>query len=135
MRADAKLRDRARQMRREPTEPEQRLWRHLSNSQLGGFKFRRQAAIPPFIVDFFCPSKGLIIEVDGETHFSRADAARDAALQRRGFTTLRFTNADAMGNMDGVLIVLLDRLRTLTDRWSGSSAAPTPVPSPEGEGL
>lgn len=122
-------------MRREPREPEKRLWRHLSNSQLGGFKFRRQAAIPPFIADFFCPSKGLIVEVDGETHVSADDVARDATLQRRGFTTIRFTNHDFMANMDGVLTFLLERLHTLPDRWPGTSVGPTPVPSPEGEGL
>jgi len=52
-------------MRREPTEFEMRLWRHLSNSQLGGWKFRRQALIGGRIVDFFCPAIGLAIEVDG----------------------------------------------------------------------
>ena len=122
-------------MRREPTEPEKRLWRNLSNSRLGGFKFRRQAAIPPFIVDFFCPSKGLIVEVDGETHVPETDAARDAALQRRGFTSIRFANDDIMANMDGVLTFLLDRLHSLPDRWPGTAAGPTPVPSPEGDGL
>ena len=122
-------------MRREPTEWEKRLWRHLSNSQLGGFKFRRQAAIPPFIVDFFCPAKAVIVEVDGETHVSEADARRDAILATRGFTTIRFTNDDVRDNMDGVLTVLLERLAALPDRWSGAAADPTPSPSPEGEGL
>jgi very-short-patch-repair endonuclease len=114
-------------MRREPTEPEKRLWRHRSNSQLGGFKFRRQAAIPPFIVDFFCPAKGLIVEVDGETHFEAADVRRDAALTCRGFTTIRFTNADVMSNIDGVLTAILQELEYLPDRWSGSPVSPTPT--------
>ncbi len=122
-------------MRREPTEPEKRLWRHLSASQLGDFKFRRQAAIPPFIADFFCPAKGLIVEVDGDTHDSEADARRDATLATRGFTTIRFTNAEVLDNMDGVLITILTRLCELPDRWAGSTADPTPPPSPEGEGL
>ena len=135
MRADPKLRERARHMRREPTEFEKRLWRSLSNSQLGGFKFRRQAAIPPFIVDFFCPAKGLIVGVDGETHLSDADARRDAVLAERGFSTIRFTNDDVRDNMDGVLINLLERLRSLPDRWPGPSAGPTPKPFPQGEGL
>ncbi len=117
-------------MRREPTEPEKRLWRQLSNSQLGGFKFRRQAAIPPFIVDFFCPAKGLIVEVDGETHFVAADARRDAALSHRGFTTIRFTNADVMSNIDGVLTLILGRLEALPDRWP----SPTPTPPLKGRG-
>ena len=135
MRADPTLRERAKQMRREPTEPEKRLWRHLSNSQLGGFKFRRQAALPPFIADFFCPAKGLIVEVDGDTHLPEADVRRDAVLATRGFPTLRFTNGDVMANMDGVLITILQTLENLPDRQWGSADSPTPNPSPEGEGL
>jgi len=49
---------RARQLRHELTEPEKRLWRNLSNKQLGGFKFRHQTRLDPFINDFFCPPKG-----------------------------------------------------------------------------
>ena len=122
-------------MRRQPTEFEKRLWRHLSSSQLGGFKFRRQAVIEPYIVDFFCPSKGLIVELDGETHVEVDDDKRDARLAARGFTTIRFTNEDARDNMDGVLTTLLDRLHSLPDRWPGPKSGPTPSPSPEGEGL
>ena len=121
-------------MRREPTEPEKRLWRHLSHSSLGGYKFRRQAAIPPFIVDFFCPSKGLVVEVDGETHVGVADARRDAALAARGFTVVRFTNDEVMTNVDGVLTVLLDRLDRSPDRWPGAPAGPTPTPPLKGRG-
>jgi very-short-patch-repair endonuclease len=121
-------------MRREPTEPEKWLWRHLSHSQLGGFKFRRQAAIPPFIADFFCPAKGLIVEVDGETHLAAADAKRDALLADRGFTTIRFTNDEVRDNMDGVLTVLLERLRELPNRWSGAPDSPTPIPPLKGRG-
>ena len=128
MRAERELRERARRMRREPTEPEKRLWRQLSNSQLGGFKFRRQAAIPPFIVDFFCPAKGLIVEVDGETHESAEDATRDQLFADRGFSTIRFTNAEVISNMDGVLTTLLRSLRELPDRWTGPSLRPTPTP-------
>ncbi len=134
MRADPRLKERARQMRREPTEPEKRLWRHLSNSQLGGFKFRRQAAIPPFVADFFCPSKGLIVEVDGDTHSPEADARRDAGLSARGFPTVRFTNDDVMANMDGVLTTILQTLERLPDRRWGVSDSPTPTPPLKGRG-
>jgi very-short-patch-repair endonuclease len=121
-------------MRREPTEWEKRLWRHLSNSQLEGFKFRRQTAIPPFAADFFCPAKSLIVEVDGETHVAEEDARRDARLAKQGFTTIRFTNDDVRDNMDGVLTAILERLRELPDRWPGSPAVPTPIPPPKGRG-
>ena len=132
MRADPKLREYARQMRREPTEYEKRLWRHLSNSQFGGYKFRRQALIPPFAADFFCPAKGLIVEVDGET--PEADRKRDALLARRGFTTIRFTNDDVRDNIDGVPTTILQRLRELPERWPGPPNFPTPTPPLQGRG-
>ncbi len=118
-------------MRHNPTEPEKRLWSRLSQSQLGGFKFRRQATIGMVIVDFLCPQKGMIVEVDGHTHGDAAsDERRDAALAVLGFRTVRFTNTDVMQNIEGVLARLLDELRALPDRRT-----PHPNPSPEGEGL
>ncbi len=134
MSKNPRLIERARELRREPTEPEKYLWRHLSNRQLGGFKFRRQAALAPFIVDFFCPSKGLIVEVDGDTHLAEDDMERDAILARQGFTTIRFTNGDVATNMDGVLTVILEKLQALPDRWSGSPDSPTPTPPLKGRG-
>ena len=121
------LQSRARDMRNNPTEPEKRLWRHLSNSQLGGFKFRRQQVIGHFIADFVCPSTQLIVEVDGDTHDEDKDRARDGTLSEHGFRTIHITNHDVMNNMDGVLIFISQALRQ-TER-------PHPNPSPEGEGL
>lgn len=62
------LKARARAMRNNPTEPEKRLWAALRDSRVAGFKFRRQAVIGSRIVDFFCPGRSLVIEVDGDTH-------------------------------------------------------------------
>ncbi len=121
----------AREMRCNPTEPEIRVWHHLSRSQLGGFKFRRQAEIGPFIADFLCPQKALIVEVDGETHDVDRDRGRDAALGRLGFMVLHVTNPDVMRNIDGVLTAILGALEATPDRWE----RPHPNPSPEGEGL
>jgi len=85
------------------------------------------------------PPKALIVEVDGETHVPEVDAWRDAALARKGFTTIRFTNDDVMTNMDGVLTAILNKLEELSDRWdrsrTGPDYRPLPNPSPEGEGL
>ena len=120
-------------MRRDPTEPEKRLWRHLSNFQLGGFKFRRQSVIAPFIVDFLCPAKGLVVEVDGETHEAHADWRRDIALEAEGYRVVHVTNADVMRNMEGVLTAILQALHSAPDRWPGGQ--PHPNPSPKGEGL
>ena len=121
----------ARAMRNNATEPEKRLWSVLSSSQLGGHKFRRQAAIAGFIADFLSPQKGLIVEVDGQTHTNPiSDAPRTARLESLGYRVVRVTNADVMGNLEGVQQHLLDTLETMPDR-----RAPHPNPSPEGEGL
>ncbi|HEX5183995.1 MAG TPA: endonuclease domain-containing protein [Allosphingosinicella sp.] len=125
------LHARAAEMRRNPTEPEKRLWRHLSNGQVHGFKFRRQSVIGRFIADFLCPQKALVVEIDGDTHDETKDRLRDDILAARGFRVLRVTNDDVMRNMDGVLQAILGALDEAPDRWN----KPHPNPSPEGEGL
>ena len=128
MKQDSHLLDRARRLRQNFTPFEAKLWRHLSRSQLGGYKFRRQHVIGHCIVDFFCPQKGLIVEVDGDTHNAAKDTVRDRTNELRGYATIRFTNADVGKNLEGVLQRLLSELETLPDRW------PHPNPSPEGDG-
>lgn len=105
------LQSRARQMRNNPTEPEKRLWRHLSNGQLGGHKFRRQQVINRFIADFVCPAARLVVEVDGDTHEELTDRARDEALAQEGYRTIRVSNHDVMANMDGVLLFITEALQ------------------------
>ena len=123
----AELQNRARQMRNNPTEPEKRLWRHLSNGQLEGHKFRRQQVVGWFIADFVCVPAKLIVEADGDTHEEAVDRARDKTLAEQGYRTLRVTNHDVMSNVDGVLTVISEALR--------KAESPHPNPSPEGEGL
>jgi very-short-patch-repair endonuclease len=124
------LQDRAREMRRNPTEPEKRLWRNLSNSQVDGLKFRRQEVIGPFIADFMCPARALIVEVDGDTHDEAKDRLRDEELSQFGFLVLRVANADVMGNAEGVVEAI-----RLAAAGRASRHMPHPNPSPEGEGL
>ncbi|MGE0774920.1 MAG: endonuclease domain-containing protein [Sphingomonadaceae bacterium] len=119
---------RARDMRNNPTEPEKRLWRALSNSRLG-LKFRRQSVIAPYIVDFLCPAKALIIEIDGDTHVAEDDRMRDRFLEQLGYRTIRFTNLEVMSNVEGVIEAIILAAEAQPDRW------PHPNPSPEGEGL
>ena len=129
------MRERATRLRNDPTEPETRLWRELRGSRLGGHKFRRQAVIDVRIADFFCPAKGLIVELDGETHDREADLRRDAAIARRtGYRTVRFTNEDVMRNMRGVLEVLKRELDERPDRWSKCENNHPLTPSFEKEG-
>ncbi|WP_422060559.1 endonuclease domain-containing protein [Sphingopyxis sp.] len=121
------LQARARNMRNNPTEPEKRLWRHLSNGQLEGHKFRRQHVIGWHIADFVCSAAKLIVEVDGDTHEEVKDRARDAALAGHGYRTVHVTNHDVMSNMGGVLQFIAEASR--------KAERPHPNRSPEGEGL
>lgn len=114
---NAEIAGHARNMRCNPTEPEKRLWSALSGSQLGGYKFRRQAVIGNAIADFLCPRRGLVIEVDGQTHSHPAnEARRTARLQAFGYHVVRVTNADVMHNLEGVKRHLLITLESLPDR-------------------
>jgi very-short-patch-repair endonuclease len=127
----SELHDRAAQMRRNPTEPEKRLWRILSRSQLDGFKFRRQDVIGWFIADFMCPARSLIVEVDGDTHDEAKDRLRDDILGERGFRVLRVTNHDVMSNIEGVA----DAISRALSLNVACAESPHPNPSPKGEGL
>ena len=98
---------RARRLRRDMPGVEARLWSYLRRQQLGGHKFRRQAPIGRYVVDFFCPAKRLIIELDGGHHNEDATAARDserqAWLEQEGYRVIRFWNSDITGNLNAVL--------------------------------
>ena len=131
---------RARTLRNGSTPFEVMLWNQLKGAKLGGRKFRRQHVIDHSIVDFFCPSKSLIVEIDGDTHDAAKDAIRDRCHAALGYRTIRFTNADIGKNMAGVIDALLGQLEALPDRWGGDglphpgSTRPSP-PSPEGAGM
>ncbi|RYG94607.1 MAG: endonuclease domain-containing protein [Alphaproteobacteria bacterium] len=113
----------AAQLRRDATNVEKRLWQSLRNRQLGGFKFRRQSTIGPFIVDFLCAEHGLIIELDGGQHSPEQDADRIAWLESRRFLLLRFWNHEVIENEEGVLTAILNTLERLAKKPS-----PNPLP-------
>jgi release factor-specific protein-(glutamine-N5) methyltransferase len=120
------LLERAAAMRSNPTEPEHRLWLALRDRRLGGYKFRRQAIIGARIVDFFCPAKSLVIEIDGNTHDRDRDLRRDAQMKAQfGFDVLRFTNLEVMQNLDGVLTAVELKLSVQNDRWRAGSRPPS----------
>ncbi|HEX6103733.1 MAG TPA: DUF559 domain-containing protein [Alphaproteobacteria bacterium] len=103
---------RARQLRREATNVERRLWSRLRCSGFG-VRFVRQHPIGPYIADFACRSLKLIVELDGSQHGGEQDRRRDAFMARRGYLVLRFWNSEIMSNLDGVLetirLAILDR--------------------------
>jgi very-short-patch-repair endonuclease len=95
---------RARELRANMSEPEWALWRILRAHRLEGIKFTRQIECGPYYIDFGARSLRLGIELDGESHAKRQeeDAARTVFLERRGWRVIRFTNADVMGNAEGI---------------------------------
>ena len=108
-RASSSVQARAKGLRRRMTPAEVKLWRHLRNRQLGGAFFRKQHAVGPFVVDFFCARSRLAVEIDGDTHPQqvRYDAVRTRWLsEQKGFRVLRFANRDVLGNIEGVLYAI-----------------------------
>ncbi len=114
----------ARNLRRNPTEAEKRLWNELRYWQMDGNKFRRQQPIGKYIVDFVCLEKKLVIEIDGGQHADQVayDSERVRWLRNRGFSILRFWNNDVLRNCDSVKDEILIALKS----------TPFLSPSPQG---
>ena len=98
----------ARDLRKNSTDAERLLWKHLKTKQLDGLKFRRQEQIGRFIADFVCFEKRLIVEADGGQHAQEAekDEERTTWLNAQGFTVLRFWNNEILLNIEGVIDVI-----------------------------
>ncbi|WP_375404755.1 endonuclease domain-containing protein [uncultured Sphingomonas sp.] len=105
-------------LRRERTEVEERFWQRVRDRRLEGYKFRFQSTVGPFVADFLCVDAKLIVELDGSQHDEIVDARRTAYLERCGYLVLRFWNNEVTQNMDGVLTVVLDALRSRAP-WTG----------------
>lgn len=105
--ARAEIFRKAVKLRENETEAEKLLWAHLSKKQLSGLKFRRQHPISEFIVDFYCHSKKLVIELDGEIHDQvdqkDYDAGRQHELENFGLKVLRFKNREVFDDLKLVL--------------------------------
>ena len=102
----------ARELRKNLTEAERTLWRHLRLRQFGGYKFRRQQPIGNYIVDFVCLEKRLIIELDGGQHSEQIayDSERNAWLEEQGFSILRFWNNQVLKEIEPVKQVIMEAL-------------------------
>ena len=108
------------------TDAERKLWRHLRNRELGGWKFRRQYPVGPFIVDFICVEKSVVIEVDGGQHAENEelDLQRSAFLNKMGYQVVRFWNNEVLQETEAVLEAIF---AILGDTAKNS---PSPRPSP-----
>lgn len=134
-------------LRNNATSAEQLLWKALQGKQLDGFKFRRQHSIGNYILDFFCPSVSLAIELDGETHYTpeaqEYDRIRDNFLANVGIRVIRYHNHDVFDNLTGVLEDIRQYLynpdasftqrKSITSNSSSIGESTTPNPSSIGE--
>jgi very-short-patch-repair endonuclease len=97
----------AKRLRANTTPHERILWRALKELPTDGTHFRRQAPIGPYVVDFFCPAKRLVIELDGGHHNEDETALRDRErqlwLEREGYRVIRFWNSEVNDDLTAVL--------------------------------
>ncbi|CAM5632837.1 endonuclease domain-containing protein [Rhodanobacter lindaniclasticus] len=119
-------RQHARELCQSGTDAERKLWYQLRAGRLNGMKFRRQHPIPPYIVDFHCESRKLVVELDGSQHNEEVDRERTRFLEAQGLKVLRYWDSEVLQQLEAVLsaIVAVADSRTLT-----------PTPLPTGEGL
>ncbi len=105
---------RARRLRSDITDAEKYLWAGLRDRQLCGAKFRRQHPIGPFITDFCCVERGLVVELDGGQHAEQgaADQRRTGAIETQGYRVVRFWNNDVLTNLTGVLERISEELKS-----------------------
>ncbi|MFN8677566.1 MAG: endonuclease domain-containing protein [Thermomicrobiales bacterium] len=108
----------ARMLRERETPAERILWDALRGRRLAGLKFRRQHPIGPFVADFCCPDRRLIVELDGEIHATQhdRDAEREALLNAAGYRVVRFTNHELLADLPRVLTIIQRAAEALPQR-------------------
>jgi leucyl-tRNA synthetase len=126
-----KVKEFARDMRKNPTKAEEEMWQAIRGNKLG-FNFRRQHVILNYIADFVCLEKKVVIELDGEIHLQSKeyDAGRDEELLKYGFTVLRFTNAEVENDLSKVLEKVVNACKSI----KGIEDATPPSPLERGIG-
>jgi very-short-patch-repair endonuclease len=125
----------ARRLRRNETEEEYRLWSELRNRLLNGHKFSRQVPVGPYVVDFLCRQRRLVVEVDGCHHSeSVSDGVRTRWLNVNGYAVLRFWNYEITEQRRAVLDTILAALEgRLAGGWEAPFYSPaSPRPEPRG---
>lgn len=104
----------ARKLRKQQTPQEIKMWARLRGRQFQDYKFRRQVPIGPYVADFYCAEKKMIIEVDGGHHMQQKtlDQQREDFLKGQGYRVLRFWNSEVEKNLAGVFETILQALQT-----------------------
>ncbi|PID86397.1 hypothetical protein CSB08_00225 [Candidatus Gracilibacteria bacterium] len=100
-------------LRNNQTQPEKIFWDRVKTKQFFGLKFRRQYSVGRYIIDFYCKDLKLVIEIDGDSHFSEEaklyDEERTRFLEATGLKVERFTNKEVMENIEGILQYLEEK--------------------------
>ncbi|KAF1713249.1 DNA methyltransferase [Pseudoxanthomonas sangjuensis] len=118
----------ARHLRRAMTDAERSLWHHLRNRAFMAHKFRRQHPVGPYIADFVCLERRLIVELDGGQHAGDPrDETRDRVLQAAGYRVLRFWDNDALASQQVVLAVIFDALNDPSSASAGQDTIRQPT--------
>jgi very-short-patch-repair endonuclease len=119
-RASSEVQQAARVLRSATTPSEKALWKELRGNALEGLRFRRQHAVDRFVLDFYCSTRTLAVEVDGPVHDAQRerDGERTAALALRGIRVIRFTNDEVLSDVCEVV----ERIRW----WAGFAPGEEP---------
>lgn len=125
---DPKLKEFARQLRKNSTLGEVMLWKKLKSRQFHGYDFHRQKPLLSYIADFYCPDLKLVIEVDGKSHersdISKKDAEKQNALENQGLSVLRFAEREVRFQMDDVMRRLEDYIKNNEEVLATSETHP-----------
>ena len=123
-------RERKRLLRSEMTRSERLVWSRIRAKQFESLKFRRQHGIGPYIVDFYCPEKAVVIEIDGDVHAldsqTEKDRQREKYLRALGLRIIRYANDDVLNRLDDVL-------EDLWEQMNPGSTSPSSPPYKGGE--
>ncbi len=127
------MKERAKILRKDMTDAENRMWFFLRNRRLNGYKFVRECVIGNYIADFVCRDNKLVVEIDGSQHIEAAeyDQKRTNYLTANGYKVIRFWNNEVFNNIQGVLETILRSLENVPPESTLIRRCATP--SPQGE--
>ena len=136
----SEFRERRKNLRNNSTPAEAVLWRSLKGRGAGGYKFRRQQSIGPYILDFYCPELRLCIELDGSSHDLKFDfdQRRSGFLHEQGIRVVRFENNLVRADVDGIVAEIIrigEEIKRERIVYDTDDADPTPTPPLEGRGM
>lgn len=117
------LKERAKDMRRNPSDAQKALWAELSGSKLGGVKFTRQSVVGSTIVDFACPSRWIVVQISGEDSNPDVSELQDRKLIEVGIRVLRFSENEVLDRIDSVVREINAELNVPFDKRSARKKA------------